>query len=46
MRRHRDRRRRGVVQIVGIEVTEGIIAAMVADGIFTGPNDNKLTRKI
>ena len=45
MRRHRDRKRRGVVQIVGIEVTDGIIAAMVADGIFTGPDDKRLTRQ-
>ncbi len=45
MRRHRDRKRRGVVQIVGIEVTDGIIAAMVADGIFTGHDDKKLTRE-
>ncbi len=45
MRRHRDRKRRGVVQIVGIEVTDGIIAAMVADGIFSGPDDKRLTRE-
>ena len=45
MRRHRDRKRRGVVQIVGIEVTDGIIAAMVDDGTFTGPDDEKLTRE-
>ncbi len=45
MRRHRDRKRRGVVQIVGIEVTDGIIAAMVADGIFTGHDDKKITRE-
>ena len=45
MRRHRDRRRRGVVQIVGIEVTDGVIAALVADGFFTGTANMKLTRQ-
>ena len=43
MRHYRDRKKRGVLAVVSVEVSKQVVNALIDDGVFDGPDDEDLT---